>query len=149
MVHLGDSFVLWLMWFMSSLKASCSSSQRPPPLSPAAAWMKSQLHIDQAKCAFGSGHKPLPNAVPLQAPHSEFLTLFLVKGPGLKCPLQPRRSCSRTSPFFCTKEERGPGFGAPLCRTHPAFSALCPPLMRVFKWWFWLLFLSVLVRVCT
>ena len=45
-------------------------------------------------------------------------------------------------PFFCTKEERGPGFGAPLCTATLLFSALCPSLMRVFKWWPWLLFLS-------
>lgn len=141
MLHLRDSFVLRLMWPMSSWKVSSSPSHRPPsPFTLATGWMRS--HTDQAKCAFGLVYKPLPNSIPLQALHSELQTLFLVKGPGLKCPMQPRRSCSRTTPFFCTKEERGPGSQSTFVQNPPHFfSSLCP-LMRVFKCWLWLLFLA-------
>lgn len=95
-----------------------------------------------------SPYPPLPCS-PAACTHSQLQTLFF----GERGPSQMSRaansSCSWTSPFFSTKEERGPGsrctfVQGPSCR----FSALCA------HWWgcrsvgcsFCLSF--VLVRVC-
>lgn len=139
MVHLGDSVVLWLMWLLSSLKASSSPSKSPPsPLSPATAWMRSQLHVDQAKCACGLLYTPCPDSDRLQ--ESSNLS-FWWKGLGSNVPCSSGAAAPGTRHSSAQKRREGQGLVAPLCRTHPVFfSSLCP-LMRVFKCWLWLLFL--------
>lgn len=101
-------------------------------------WWMNEESAPQAKCAFGVVFNPPPPSPAGSTPR--------VPGPGLKCPMQPRRSCSRTSSFFFTKKERGPGFGAPLSRSHCTFfsslsssdegvQGLAAAFVSVLCWW--------------
>lgn len=124
MAHLWDSFVLWQMWLMSTLKASYLP--HPPLLLSCRMNGESAPHWSDKVCLWFCipPHPPHPP----QPINSQLQTLFSGERGHLKCPVQLTAAAPGPRHSSAQKTREGQGLGAPLCRAPPVAFLLFVPI---------------------